>query len=90
MSSTLEIELLDVDLDADVPCECWMGPDHPRGDGRTRRCGEPAVARVRTTCPNEHVWLTFVCSYDLALIEAGRSWCSWCLDSGPLAYLGET
>jgi hypothetical protein len=70
--STLEIELLDVDLDASVPCEYWVG--------WYIACGKESVARVRATCRSctAPPAQCFLCAYHLDLLKKGKAPCSNC------------
>jgi hypothetical protein len=54
-TGTIEVELLDVDLEASLPCETpkivLYVEDGEEVDRETTVCGKPSVARIRYYCP---------------------------------------
>jgi hypothetical protein len=73
-TGTVEVELLDVDLDASVPCETpkiVFYTENGEEVGReTTVCGKPSVARIRYYCP---CWAAIGPKYQFT--------CKDCLDS---------
>jgi hypothetical protein len=73
-TGTVEITMLDVDLDAEIPCEVdsiLAGAPFP--------CPDSSVARVRAWCPEHGNRTRFVCERHLNGLIHGEVVCAPCL-----------
>lgn len=68
-SAVAEIEMLDVNIDASVPCQMKI---------RLKRCGFPSAYRVHIECSCGWAGKLFTCALCTEALRSGKCECSHC------------